>query len=101
MLNKLHVQPADKEMRVKEELTKNERLQYLAAVKSNEIQIQYCNILSAGKVYEYKEQILVNPKNRGRSWKADSTVQNMFLLIEKLFRKEPNVFVTKIDEKQL
>ena len=101
-------------MGVKEELTKNEiyALQYLAGyifnkfykkfkqqLKNNEIYMQYCSILSAGKVYQDEEQILVNAKNRGGLWKVDSDVQNMFLLIEKLFRKETKVFVIKINDK--
>ena len=108
------VQPTNKEMGVKEELTKNEiyALQYLAGyifhkfykkfkqqLKNNEIYMQYCSILSAGKVYQDEEQILVNAKNRGGLWKVDSDVQNMFLLIEKLFRKETKVFVIKINDK--
>ena len=108
------VQPTNKEMGVKEELTKNEiyALQYLAGyifhkfykkfkqqLKNNEIYMQYCSILLAGKVYQDEEQILVNAKNRGGLWKVDSDVQNMFLLIEKLFRKETKIFVTKINDK--
>ena len=114
ILKEFDVQPTDKEMGVKEELTKNEiyTLQYLAGyifhtfykkfkqqLKNNEIFMQYCSILSAGKIYQDEEQILVNAKNRGGLWKVDSDVQNMFLLIEKLFRKETKVFVTKINDK--
>ena len=112
ILQEFDVQPTNKEMGVKEELTKNEiyALQYLAGyifnkfykkfkqqLKNNEIYMQYCSILSAGKVYQDDKQILVNAKNRGGLWKVDSDVQNMFLLIEKLFRKETKVFVTKIN----
>ena len=108
------VQPTDKEMGVKEELIKNEiyALQYLEGyifhkfykkfkqhLKNNEIYMQYCSILLAGKVHQDEEQIIVNAKNRGGLWKVDSDVQNMFLLIEKLFRKERKVFVTKINDK--
>ena len=63
---------------------------------------QTCSIsvlLSAGKVHQDNEQILVNAKTKGGSWKADSDVQNMLLLIEKLFRKETKVFVIKINDK--
>ena len=53
--------------------------------------MQYCCILSAGKVHQGEEQILVNAKNRGGLWKVDSDVQNMLLLIEKLFIKEASI----------
>ena len=61
--------------------------------------MQYCSVLSVGKVHQDEQQILVNAKNRGGLWKVDSDVQNMFLLIEKLFRKETKVFVIKINDK--
>ena len=101
-----NVQPTDNEMEVNEVLTKNEiyALQYLAGhifhkfykkfkhqLKNNEIYMQYCSILSAGKVHQDEEQILVNAKNRGGLWKVYSDVRNMFLLIEELFRKEAKV----------
>ena len=67
------VQPADKEMGVNEELTKNDiyALQYLPRyifhkfykkfkqqLKNNEIYMQYCSILSAGKVHQDEERYL-------------------------------------------
>ena len=88
------VQPSNKEMGVKEELTKNEiyALQYLAGhifhkfyekfkqqLKNNEIYMQYSSILLAGKVHQDEEEILVNAKNRGSMWKVDSDVQNIFI----------------------
>ena len=53
--------------------------------------MQYCSVLSVGKVHQDEQQILVNAKNRGGLWKVDSDVHNMFLSIEKLFRKEAKV----------
>ena len=61
--------------------------------------MQYCSISSAGKVHQDEEQILINAKNREGLWKVYSDVQNIFLLIEKLFRKEIKVFATKIYDK--
>ena len=52
--------------------------------------MQYCSVLSVGKVHQDEEEILVNAKNRGSLWKVDSDV-HMFLSIEKLFRKEAKV----------
>ena len=100
---KLDVQPIDREMGVNDKLIKNEihALQYLPGhifhkfykkfkqqLKNNELYTQYCSILLAGKVYQDEEEILVNAKNRRGLWKVNSDMQNMFLLIEKLFRKE-------------
>ena len=96
----------DREIGVNNELTKNEIyvLQYLAGyifhkiykkftqqLKNNEIYMQYCSVLSVGKVHQDEQQILVDAKNRGGLWKVDSHVHNMFLSIEKLFRKEAKV----------
>ena len=53
--------------------------------------MQHRSVLSVSKVHQDEQQILVNAKNRGGLWKVDSDVHNMFLLIEKLFRKEANV----------
>ena len=100
---KFDVQPIDREMGVNDKLIKNEihALQYLAGyifhkfykklkqqLKNNELYMQYCSILLGGKVYQDEEEILVNAKNRRGLWKVNSDMQNMFLLIEKLFRKE-------------
>ena len=49
--------------------------------------MQYCSILSAGKVHQDEQQILVKAKNRVGLWKVDNDVQNMLLLIEKLIKK--------------
>ena len=65
-------------------------------LKNNELYTQYCSILLAGKVYQDDEEILVNAKNRGGLWKVNSDVQNMFLLIEKLFRKEVKLLLLKL-----
>ena len=38
--------------------------------------MQYCSILSAGKVHQDEQQILINAKNRIGLWKVDNDMQN-------------------------
>ena len=85
------IQRTDKEIGVKEKLIKNDvyALQHLGGhifykfykkfnqqLKNNEMYIRYCSILSAGKVHQDEQLILINAKNRIGLWKVDNDMHN-------------------------
>ena len=60
--------------------------------------MHHCSILLGAKVFQDKEQILVNAKDRGGLWKVNNDTQIILSTTEKIIRHVTNNFAFKLNE---